>query len=181
MAEFQLETNRLVMRGWRENDLDIFHAINSDPKVRKTLGPIMTRQQVADLIAWLQDYQKEHGHCYWALETKADKKLIGWCGIIRGGEETPVYDKLEIGWRMAFAQWGNGYVTEAAQKCCEWAAATFPDEQVWAITSEHNHRSRAVMERLNMKHFPELDFDHPKVDPKSDLVRHVTYCKETSK
>lgn len=179
MADFRLETERLVMREWQENDLGIFHAINSDPKLRKTLGPIMTRQQVADLIRWLQDYQQQHGHCFWALETKERNELIGWCGIIRGGEGTPVCDKLEIGWRLAFAQWGKGYVTEAAQKCCGWAAATFPDEQVWAITSEHNHRSRAVMKRLNMKHLPELDFDHPKVDPESDLVR-LTYCKESS-
>lgn len=166
------------MRSWRDDDVDIFHAINSDPRVRKTLGPIMTRQQVIDLIAWMQDLQSTHGHCFWALETKEPQELIGWCGLIRGGENTPAFEKLEIGWRMAFAQWGKGYITEAAEKCCSWAAEHFPDEKIWAITSENNHRSRAVMERLQMKYKPALDFDHPNVDPKSDLLRHVTYVRE---
>jgi len=102
------------MRGWRKDDLDAFHSINSDPKVRETLGPIMTRDQVAELIIRMQKLQKKDDCCFWALETKADKKLIGWCGMIRGAHNVPVVDKLEIGWRLASDSWGNGYITEAA-------------------------------------------------------------------
>lgn len=180
MTEFRLETERLIMRGWLQGDLDAFHAINSDPRVRETLGPIMTRDEVADLIIRMQRLQERDGCCFWALVTKADDKLIGWCGMIRGAHDLPVKDKLEIGWRMAFDAWGNGYITEAAKECIAWAAKQFPEEQVWAITSENNHRSRAVMERLEMEYLPEMDFDHPSVEPDSDLLRHVTYrTKET--
>lgn len=176
MTQFSLETERLIIREWRDDDLDEFHAINSDPKVRETLGPIMTRDQVADLILRMQDLQAKNGYCFWALETKADERLIGWCGMIRGAHDVPVADKLEIGWRLASDTWGNGYVTEAAKACIAWAANQFPDEDVWAITSETNLRSRAVMERLNMVYLPAMDFDHPGVDPASNLLRHVTYC-----
>lgn len=178
---FRLETERLVMREWRDDDLDAFHAINSDPKVRETLGPIMTRQQVANLIDWLQGYQQENGYCFWALEQKSDDRLIGWCGLIRSRHDVPVKGKVEIGWRLAFDAWGKGYVTEAAKACIKWAVEKFPDEEIWAITSENNHRSRAVMERLGMKYLPEMDFDHPEVDPQSNLLRHVTYCTENMK
>lgn len=178
MAEFRLETERLIMREWKESDVDAFHAINSDPKVRETLGPIMTRDQVADLIIRMKGLQAKDGCCFWALETKSDERLIGWCGMIRGANDVPVVDKLEIGWRLASDTWGNGYITEAAKSCILWAATKFPDEEIWAITSENNRRSRAVMERLGMRYLPELDFDHPSVDPESDLLRHVTYCTE---
>ncbi|MEO9598984.1 GNAT family N-acetyltransferase [Parasphingorhabdus sp.] len=177
MAEFRLETERLIMRDWRSDDLDAFHAINSDPKVRETLGPIMTRDAVADLIVRMQNLQQKDGCCFWALERKSDNRLIGWCGLIRGAH-APITDKLEIGWRLASDTWGHGYITEAAKKCIQWASAQYPDEDIWAITSETNRRSRAVMERLEMKYLPELDFDHPSVEPESDLLRHVTYCTE---
>ncbi|MEP2990180.1 MAG: GNAT family N-acetyltransferase [Parasphingorhabdus sp.] len=178
---FRLETERLVMREWRDDDLDAFHAINSDPKVRETLGPIMTRQQVADLIDWLQGCYQENGYCFWALERKSDDRLIGWCGLIRSRHDVPVKGKVEIGWRLAFDAWGKGYITEAAKACIKWAVEKFPDEEIWAITSENNHRSRAVMERLGMKYLPEMDFDHPEVEPESNLLRHVTYCTENMK
>ncbi len=178
---FRLETERLIMREWRQEDADDFYAINSDPRVMETLGPLKTREEISGLIIRLQELQAKDGCCFWALETKADGKLIGWCGMIRGAHDVPVKDKLEIGWRLAFDSWGYGYITEAAKKCIRWAAKRFPDEHVWAITSENNDRSRAVMERLGMTYLPGMDFDHPLVDPKSDLLRHVTYCtKEPS-
>lgn len=177
MAEFMLESERLIMRDWRSNDLDAFHAINSDPKVRETLGPIMTREQVADLIGRMQILQAKDGCCFWALDKKSDDRLIGWCGMIRGAH-APILDKLEIGWRLGSDMWGNGYITEAAQKCIQWASTQYPEEEVWAITSQNNRRSRAVMERLDMQYLPELDFDHPSVEPESNLLRHVTYCTE---
>jgi RimJ/RimL family protein N-acetyltransferase len=174
MAEFKLETERLIMREWHDDDLDVFHTVNNDPKVRETLGPVMTRDQVSALITRLQGLQEKDGCCFWALETKADDRLIGWCGMIRGSH-APIDDKLEIGWRLASDTWGNGYITEAAKACINWANEQFPKEDIWAITSENNLRSRAVMDRLDMEYLPELDFDHPSVDPDSDLLRHVTY------
>ncbi|QJB70062.1 GNAT family N-acetyltransferase [Parasphingorhabdus halotolerans] len=180
MAEFRLETERLVMREWHEDDLDAFHAINSDPRVMETLGPLKDREEIINLISRLQALQEKDGCCFWALETKSDGALIGWCGMIRGAHDVPVKDKLEIGWRLEFDSWGKGYVTEAAKKCIEWAADQFPDEEVWAITSVDNHRSRAVMQRLGMSHLPDLDFDHPLVEPGSHLLRHVTYCTKAN-
>jgi RimJ/RimL family protein N-acetyltransferase len=177
---FRLETERLVMREWRDDDLDAFHAINSDPRVMETLGPVKSREEVKALIERLQKQQQKDGVCFWALDAKTDDRLIGWCGMIRG-DHSPIADKLEIGWRLAYDSWGKGYITEAAKACIAWAAAEFPDEAVWAITSKNNARSRAVMERLGMTHLSNLDFDHPHVDPDSNLLRHVTYCtKEPS-
>ena len=175
MAEFRIETERLLLREWRDADIDPFHSICSDPAVMATLGPLMSRDKVAVLVERVQGIQDEHGHTFWAMERKEDRALIGWCGIIRGSEGTPICTKPEAGWRMARAAWGKGYVSEAATASMQWAFDHLPDDSVWAITSANNHRSRAVMERLGMRHQPALDFDHPNVPAESPLLRHVTY------
>jgi RimJ/RimL family protein N-acetyltransferase len=174
MAEFRLETERLVLRSWRDADIDPFHAINSDPEVMATLGPLMSRDEVAALVERVRGIEAGHGHTFWALESKQDARLIGWCGAIRGSVG-PVEGRPEIGWRIARDCWGRGYVTEAARATVEWCFAELPDDAVWAITSTGNARSRAVMERLGMQYRPELDFDHPKIDAGDPLRRHVAY------
>lgn len=172
---FQLETERLILREWHDDDLDAFHAIRQDLKVMVTLGPLQSREEVAETIMRMQRLQAKQGHCFWVVEHKQDEKLIGWCGLIRGADGVPVEDKLEIGWTLAFDYWGKGYATEAATKAIHWSLGKFPDETVWSITSVSNTRSRAVMEKLGMTHQSNLDFDHPGVDQDSKLLRHVTY------
>jgi RimJ/RimL family protein N-acetyltransferase len=169
-----IETDRLILRSWRDADVDPFHAINSDPEVMATLGPVMSRDEVSALIERVRAIELEHGHTFWALERKQDQRLIGWCGAIRGSVG-PIVDKPEIGWRMARDCWGAGYVTEAARASVDWLFANRSDPAVWAITNTENHRSRAVMERLGMTYRPELDFDHPKIAAGDPLLRHVTY------
>ncbi len=174
MAEFRLETERLLMRSWRDEDLAPFHAINSDPEVMATLGPVLSRAEVAALIERMRGLEAEHGHCFWALVQQSDQQLIGWCGVIRG-TAGPVTGKGEFGWRMGRSAWGQGYVTEAARAAIAWFFANHPDDAAWAITNVDNRRSRAVMERLGMVHRPDLDFDHPRLAADNPLLRHVAY------
>ena len=175
MSEFRIETLRLILRQWREEDIDPFHGICSDPVVMETLGPLMSRDEVAALVARMYRMQEEEGYCFWAMERKEDAQLIGWCGIIRGRPGTSIEGKPEAGWRMTPSAWGKGYVTEAAIASVQWAFDNLPDDAVWAITNTDNHRSRAVMERIGMVYEPALDFDHPQVPADSPLLRHVTY------
>ncbi|MEN9899475.1 MAG: hypothetical protein RLZZ152_519, partial [Pseudomonadota bacterium] len=46
--------------------------------------PLLSRDETAALIARVTAQEAEHGHTFWALERKADARLIGWCGVIRG-------------------------------------------------------------------------------------------------
>lgn len=140
-----------------------------------TLGPLLTRDEVAALVARMQRLQSELGHCFWAMERKADQQLIGWCGVIRGSVATPIAAMLEAGWRMTPSAWGKGYVTEAAIASVQWAFDHQDDDAVWAITTSENRASRAVMARLGMEYLREMDFDHPQVPADSPLLSHVTY------
>ena len=174
MAGFAIETARLRLRSWREEDRAPFAAICADPRVMATLGPVMDRTASDALLDRVRSIEATHGHTFWALERNADAALIGWCGVIRGNAG-PVDGKAEIGWRLAHEAWGQGYATEAARASLDWLFANLPDDAAWAITSAGNQRSRAVMERLGMRYHPELDFDHPRIAEGDPLRRHVTY------
>ena len=174
MADIRIETERLVLRSWRAEDVDDFLIVNSDPAVMAMLGPAMDRDQVAATIVRMQGIEAEHGHCFWAMVRAQDDRVIGWCGAIRG-TAGPVMGQLEIGWRLARDCWGQGYATEAAAATLGWLFANRADAAAWAITTPANRGSRAVMERLGMTYLPELDFDHPGVPADDPLLRHVTY------
>jgi RimJ/RimL family protein N-acetyltransferase len=174
VPEICLETDRLILRSWRESDIDDFLAVNADPRVVATLGPVMDRDQVSALIARMQAHEGEHGHCMWAMVLRESARVIGWCGAIRGRFE-PIDGLIEIGWRMAYEHWGKGLVSEGARATVFWLFANRSDRSLWAITSTGNNRSRAVMERLGMVRRRDLDFDHPLMAPDNPLLRHVTY------
>ena len=169
-----IETSRLILREWRDEDLPPFHAICADPEVMATLGPVMSFSETAALIERVRAQQFEHGHTFWALERKDDARLIGWCGVVRGNVG-PVAGKAEVGWRLASDCWGWGFASEAARASTDWLFANLADDAAWAITATGNLRSQAVMERLGMTHDPALDFDHPRIAEGDPLRRHVTY------
>lgn len=174
MTGIAIDTERLRMRSWRDEDIAPFQQICSDREVMATLGPPLDMEETAALVGRIRMIEAEHGHTFWALERRSDARLIGWCGVIRGNAG-PVAGKAELGWRLARDAWGAGYASEAARGAADWAAAHLVDDDLWAITWEGNMRSRAVMERLGMTHRAALDFDHPKLAVGDPLRRHVTY------
>lgn len=169
-----IETERLLVRAWREADREPFAAMSRDPEVMATLGPLLSRAESDALIDRLIAMQASDGHCFWAVERKSDGAFVGWTGLILG-TVGPIAGELEIGWRLARSAWGAGYATEAARAALEWGFAHRPVQRIVAITATVNGRSQAVMARLGMVRRPELDFDHPRV-PEGDRLRpHVTY------
>ena len=175
MGEFRLETERLVLRSWRDEDLQPFHAMCSDPDVMATLGPLMSVDETAALIGRMNDREERDGHTFWVMESREAGAFIGFCGVVRAMDGLPIAGKPELGWRMARSAWGKGYVTEAAHATIRWCWENLPDDSLYAITSVDNMRSRAVMERIGMKYCEGEDFDHFNVPSDSPLLRHVLY------
>ena len=174
MAEFRLVTDRLVLRSWREDDLDAFAEICADPLVMATLGPVLDRAETRALIARECSYEAQWGHTFWVVERREDGCLVGKCGLVRG-RVGPIQGRLEIGWRLASPCWGKGYATEAARACARWAFDTLEDDAIWAVTAAANSASRAVMERLGMERMRRYDFDHPSLAAEDPLRPHVAY------
>jgi RimJ/RimL family protein N-acetyltransferase len=174
MAEFRIETERLILRNWRDEDRAPFATMSADPQVMATLGPVMERDKSDALIDRLIAIAACLGHTFGALERREDGAFLGWCGLV-DGTVPAIAGKPEIGWRLASAYWGQGYAREAAQATLAWGWANLDTDRIWAITSRGNSRSWGLMERLGMVRHPNLDFDHPNVPDDSALKPHITY------
>jgi RimJ/RimL family protein N-acetyltransferase len=175
MAEFALATDRLILRGWRDEDHAPLLAICRDPRVMGHLGPLQTAGEIHAAIDRQRTSQGLHGHCFWAIERREDGAMLGFCGLKHGPHDTPIEDRIEIGWRLRADAWGRGYAREAAQASLDWGWGHLADGAIWAITTPGNLRSWGLMERLGMRRRHDLDFDHPAQPAESPLLAHVTY------
>jgi RimJ/RimL family protein N-acetyltransferase len=173
MAE--IDTERLIMRGWRESDLAPWAAMNADPEVRRHLGRLLTFEQASAWVLNFQDDLDRHGFGFWALEVRVSGEFIGFTGLGAVDEVMPITG-VEIGWRLARPAWGHGYATEAALGALAYGFDTMGLPEIVAVTMARNLRSRAVMQRIGMTTDPAEDFDDPDVD-EGPLRRHVVYRK----
>lgn len=170
-------TQRLVIRNWEPRDAALFHLINSDDVVMEFFPFRRDRTQSDAVLETLSAGIAQKGFGFAALEIRSTGECIGFCGLHADGVvPTLPPGTVEIGWRLAPAHWGKGYVTEAAEA---WLAAGFGAMGLGEIVSFavwNNRRSIAVMERLGMRRDPSGDFDHPRV-PRTHphLQRHVLY------
>jgi RimJ/RimL family protein N-acetyltransferase len=169
----QLRTERLLLRGWREADLEPFAALNADPEVMRYFPATMSRQESDALAARASAWLTERGWGLWAVDR--DGEFLGFTGLAVPRFEAHFTPAVEIGWRFARSAWGSGYATEAATAVLRFAFEELRLNEVVSFTAVENRRSRAVMERIGMVRDPAGDFEHPAVPESSQLRRHVLY------
>jgi RimJ/RimL family protein N-acetyltransferase len=116
----------------------------------------------------------ERGWGFWAVELKQTKEFAGFVGLQIPAEGHPFLPCVEIGWRLGAKYWGRGYATEGARRVLRVAFEELNLPEVIATTALGNLRSRAVMERLNMRG-PETQFQHPRVPIDSPLRTHMLF------
>lgn len=177
MAETCLETERLILRNWREEDREMFHRLNSDEQVMQFFPFRRDRKQSDSVMDELHLKCAIKGFGFCPMVLKQTGQAIGFCGLSEfklancfpeGG--------TEIGWRLVPEYWQNGYVTEAARRWIEFGFEELKLEEIVSFAVPQNFRSIAVMERLGFRHDPSRDFDHPSVpDDHQHLKRHVLY------
>lgn len=157
------ETERLLLRDWRDGDFEQFDRHTNTESVMRWLGGVRGREDLLEIANRLRRWQAERGFTFWAVERKADGAFLGFCGLkISDSPNGTVPGELEIGWRFREDSWGRGYAREAAAACFDHAFQTLRAERVVAITVGGNEASWGLMLRLGMKRRPELDFDDPR-------------------
>jgi len=171
----RMETERIILRRWRQDDIQPFAAMCADPRVMEFFPAPLSYEQSAASIARMEDRFESGSFCFWALERKVDGEFLGFAGLNRPTFAASFMPCVEIGWRLAFPHWGNGYATEAAWASLSYAFNTLVLPEVVAFTAVANRRSRSVMERLGMKYDAISDFDHPSVPKGHAVQRHVLY------
>ena len=173
----ELETARLISRPWQESDIEPFAKICADLAVMELLGGVQPQSTVETIIQKVMAYQTRFGIWMQPLSLKESGAFIGMVGIAEVMFEAPFTPAVEIGWRLAREHWGKGYATEMAREHLRYGFEERDLDEIVAFTVPQNERSRAVMQRLGMRHDPARDFDHPRVsDDKPELRRHVLYA-----
>ena len=169
-----LRAGRVVLRGWREEDLDPFAALNADPRVMEHYPAPLTRAQ-SDILARdrIAPQFAERGYGLWAVEVPGVAPFIGFVGLQAPNFEAHFTPCVEIGWRLDALYWGRGYATEAARAAVAFGFTEAGLDEIVSFTVPANRRSIAVMERLGMTYTG--DFEHPNLPPGDALRTHVLY------
>ena len=139
-----IETERLILRGWREDDLDAYAAMSADPEVMRFLGGPQARNDAWRAIASMIGHWVLRGHGMWAVERKSDGALIGRVGVQRP-ESWPA---TEVAWTLGRQYWGQGYATEAAKASLDWGFKNLPLPKLASLIDAENFASQAVAKRL---------------------------------
>lgn len=170
-----IETDRLILRTWQEEDIDSMAAIDQDPKVCEFLPGIGNREATEAGIRKIMQHYEQHGFCLYAVELKSTHEFIGWTGLNIPSFEAHFTPAVEIGWRLNSHFWNEGYATEAAKAVLHYAFTVLNLAEVVSFTALNNKASRRVMEKIGLHHDSHDDFEHPRLEKTNHLCRHVLY------
>ena len=145
--EIVLETRRLLLRPWRVAEAVVLHELwtERDPRV-----PPHRRidadghPTVTDLEDWIRTNQPSSIGLL-AVERKAARDVIGYCGLIdsgRGSDGEP-----ELAFELLRRVWRQGYATEASLAVLDWARSS-GYERLWATVWDRNTASRRVLAKI---------------------------------
>lgn len=173
-----ITTERLILRPWKDEDFLPYALMNADPKVREFFPSVLTREESDSEARRIRATHDRDGFCFFAAEAIATGEFVGFIGLQTMNFVVPsvAQPAVEIGWRLSPSNWGKGLATEGARGAVRYAFATLRLREIVAITAATNLRSRRVMEKIGMRHFPELDFDHPRIPEGHPLRAHVLYA-----
>jgi RimJ/RimL family protein N-acetyltransferase len=140
-----LETERLLLRAWKPEDIEPYARFMADPDVTRYLtGEVMSRNDAWRNMAMVVGHWVLRGYGMWAVERKSDGAFIGRVGMWNPEGWTA----LEVGWTIGPEYWGHGYATEAARAAIEYAFLTQPVDRLIATIDVRNEASQKVAQRL---------------------------------
>jgi RimJ/RimL family protein N-acetyltransferase len=140
-----LDTERLLLREWRDTDLEAYAAICNDAEVMRFFSTgTMTRTEAWQQMAQFAGHWSLRGFGTWAVELKDTGETIGRIGL----HQPEGWPGLEVGWTLARATWGHGYATEGGAASLDFAWRELGADRVISIIDPDNTASIAVAERL---------------------------------
>lgn len=173
MSEFC--TPRLLLRHWREEDVEPFAEMGADPDVMEHFPAMLSRAESEAWVERVGSDLEQRGWGLWALEELATRRFLGFTGLNVPGFDAPFLPATEIGWRLRRDAWGRGYATEAARGALAVAFEDLELDELVSFTAVSNTRSQAVMDRIGMTRDPAEDFLHPGIAEDSPVRPHVLY------
>lgn len=142
-------TDRLRLEPIDVRHADDLFALYQDPAVAEWYGR-WTRDQVRQEVAGIADGWLVDGVHKWMAYERVTGESVGRGGLSR--KHVDGRERLELGWVLHRRFWGQGYATEMGRAGLAFAFDELGADEVVSFTEVHNHRSRAVMERLGFRY-----------------------------
>ena len=143
-------TARLRLREFTAADVDLIHALDSDPRVMRYVGDGRTssREDAALAIGRIQRRPLEHpGQGVWHASRQDDGRFVGWVSLKFAGDSRDV----EIGYRLVFDAWGSGFATELARTMLERGFDVLKLDRIIGVTHPDNRASQRVLAKVGMR------------------------------
>ncbi|AVZ72627.1 GNAT family N-acetyltransferase [Streptomyces lunaelactis] len=149
----EIQTPRLLLRRWHDDDLVPMAEINADPQVMEWIGDgsVQDLDQTAEAIERWEEEWDDEGFGLFAVELLASGELIGFVGLSVPEFLPEVLPAVEIGWRLGRQFWGQGYASEAAAATLEFALQDRGLDRVISIARTGHEASENVMHKLGME------------------------------
>ena len=148
----EVRTERLLLRQWRQDDLEPLAAIYAQPAFLEHMPPRDRGQTGAQIQRFMWEWEEE-GFSHWAAEDPETGRLIGRIGLLRHRDWPLGGHPVEVGWSLDAGYWGRGLATEGGRAALvAWREHLREEPQLISITTPANVRSRRVMEKLGLTH-----------------------------
>lgn len=170
----ELETERLLLRQWKDSDFFPFAQMNADERVMEFFPALLSRQESNEVALRCQSLINERGWGCWAMEEKSTGEFIGFTGLHIPPDDLPFMPCVEIAWRMVPRCWGKGLVTEAARAALDVGFEQLNLDEIVSFAVKGNARSLAVMSRLGMVKDAN-NFEHPALPADHKNREHCLY------
>ena len=162
--KFYLETERLILREFRESETEGIFELDSNAEVHKYLGnnPITTYKQAEDIITFFEEQYKERGIGRFAAFEKSSGEFIGWSGLkLNTGEKETLNgftDFIDIGYRLIPRFWGKGYASESAFACLDFGFKEMNYDIIYGAADVENIGSNKVLQKIGLQFINEFDY-----------------------
>ena len=168
-----IETERLILRTWRDSDFRPFSLMNQDPLVMEFFPKTLSQEESADSYRRITDFIQQKGFGLFAAEEKGSEEYMGFIGFNQPTFSSYFTPCIEIGWRLDRRFWNRGFATEGAKACLTYGFSSLDFKEVVSFTSTINTKSINVMKKIGMTF--DGEFEHPNVEHGHPLRKHVLY------
>ena len=175
MKEYIITTKRLGLRNWCSSDIEPFGKMSQDKKVMEFFPKLLSKEECVDFIKRMQTHFQKYRFCYFAIDILETGEFIGFTGLLNQTYESKYTPCVDIGWRLKKSSWGNGYATEAAKSCLDYAFSELKLNDIYAFATINNKSSEKIMNKIGMNFID--TFNHPFLKEYDDLKKCIVYTK----
>jgi [ribosomal protein S5]-alanine N-acetyltransferase len=143
-----LETGRLLLRPFREGDVDDLFEILGDAVTMRFYDAPFTREQVESWVRKNLDRYTRDGTGLWGIEDRGTGEFLGDCGLVH--QLVDGVDEVEVGWHVKRSRWGQGIAPEAGAACRDRAFGELGLKRIISLILPDNIQSRRVAEKIGM-------------------------------